>query len=369
MVGQDHAQGLDAVAERRFLHGLSCQWEAAAAVLPQRYRRLLRRPFFALHAGGKLWGYWATERYQISISRELVRNHPWDCVCEVLLHEMAHQLADCLATGQPPHGPAFRQACELLGANPRASGTSALLDHRVHHPGDNAADRVIARIRKLLSLAQSPNGFEAEAAMAKAHHLMAKYHVGQIRAAQTTLCESVFAGRPALRIGREGYALAALICDYYFVQGIWVPAFMPDRDRMGRVLEISGSPANLQMAIYAHEFISCYIDTQWKTYAAAHHPGHRCRTDFAVGIIEGFRIKMEQKAAAALNPADLALVRQKDAHVSAHLNCRHPRRRLIRSGRRNWDPEAIAAGQAAGHRLVIHRPVSHSGASTALLPQ
>jgi len=339
------------------------------AVLPWRYRRLLTCPLFGLHDGRRLWGYWSAGRGLISLSRQLVTNHPWDAVCEVLVHEIAHQLSDCLAPGDLPHGPAFHKACGLLGANPRASGTFALLDQRIRQPSCSPADSVLAKIRKLLSLAQSPNDFEAHAAMAKAHHLMAKYQVKRICQADPTPCESIFAGKPALRIGREGYALARLICDFYFVQGIWVPAYMADRDRMGKVLEISGRPDNLQMAAYAHDFVSRYIAGQWAAYTTAHPARGRRRTDFAVGIIEGFRTKIAQNVAATLNPADLALVKTKDQSVTDHLRRRHPRLRLIRSGRRTWDPEVLAAGQDAGRRLVIHRPVSYSGASTALLPE
>lgn len=369
MTGRDQAERHGAERERLLLHGLACQWEVAAAVLPRRYRLLLTRPFFALHDGRRLWGYWSRDRRQISLNRDLLLNHPWDAVCEVLVHELAHQLADCLAPLDPPHGPAFLKACALLGANPRASGTLALLDQRVRRSCDGTEDRIVLRIRKLLALAQSPNGFEAEAAMAKAHHLMATYHVDRLRSAPSDTCESIFVGRPCLRVKREDYALAGLICDFYFVQGIWVPAFVSDKGRMGKVLEVSGRPANLQLAAHAHDFVSRYIERQWVQFAAVNRHGGGCRTDFAVGIIEGFAAKMQEKAAAALHPSDLALTRVKDAAVSDHVRRRHPRLRLIRSGRRHWNHEAMAAGQAAGRRLVIHQPVSHCGVSPALLPE
>ncbi len=58
------------------------------------------------------------------LSRNVVLNHSWDAVREILLHEMAHQFAEQVlgASNEPPHGPKFKRACYLLRANPSASG-------------------------------------------------------------------------------------------------------------------------------------------------------------------------------------------------------------------------------------------------------
>jgi hypothetical protein len=362
--------GIDAVRDRQILHGLALQWDAAVGILPARYRRLLTKPTFGLHDQHKRWGFWSAGRGQICLSRELVYHHRWDAVCEVLRHEVAHQLADKLGAnpGEAPHGETFHQACRLLGANPRASGSFPLLDQRLIQNSSDTDANAVTRVQKLLSLAQSPNAWEAHAAMAKAHHLMAKYHIERLKSQRLTNYESICIGQPALRIRRESYALASLICDFYFVLGVWVPAYAPEKSRLGTVLEISGSTDHLQMAAYAHDFVSRYIDRQWDAYAVTNHLKKRRRTDFAIGIIQGFRAKMQATGAAAISASDRALVRQNDPQLQAYQQYRHPRLRLVRSGPRCYDASVMAAGEASGRRLVIHKPITAAAVSGGLLP-
>ncbi len=113
----------------------------------------------------------------------------------------------------------------------------------------------MTRIKKLLALAESSNAHEAEAAMMKAHELIAKYNIDLINTNERREFMSIFLGKPALRHWREDYHLAGLIQDFYFVQGIWVPAYVVDKEKMGRVLELSGTARNLKIAEYVLEFV------------------------------------------------------------------------------------------------------------------
>ena len=165
--------------ERRILHGLVCEWENALETLNPPDKEKLRKPFFSLGNMKGKWGYWSGEKNEICLSRELVLDHPWDTVCEILLHEMAHQYAEQVLGGhdEPPHGPKFNQACHLLRANPRASGNYKPLDERILKYSPSSGDKIIVRVKKLMALAQSQNRHEAELAMAKAHEFIEKYNI------------------------------------------------------------------------------------------------------------------------------------------------------------------------------------------------
>ncbi len=65
------------------------------------------------------------------------------------------------------------------------------------------------------------------------------------------------------------------------------------KGKMGRVLEISGVVQNLKIAEYVHDFIGQFIDAQWRKYNQGKRLNRYRKTDFAVGIIEGFRDKLE----------------------------------------------------------------------------
>lgn len=350
--------------ERRILHGLSCEWETALWVLDDRERRRMRPPLFSLRDYRKTWGAWSGERREISLSRDLVLHHSWDAVVEVLLHEMAHQFAEeVLGTREEAaHGPAFQRACFLLRANPKASGKYLPLDDRVARDGQGGEDRTVRRARKLLALAESPNRNEAEAAMAKAHELICRHNLQLLERKDRRDFTSIFVGRPALRHGREDYALANLLQDFYFVQGIWVPAYVLEKGKMGRVLEISGTGQNVKLASYVHDFVRGFIDSQWGLYNEGKGLGRRRKTDYGAGIIEGFRSKLASQGKERRKTGlRRALARLQDPLLKEYLAYRYPRTVSEKRYTTGKDEKVTSDGREAGRKLVIHRGITERG--------
>jgi hypothetical protein len=254
--------------EHRILHGIACEWDAVWLGLDPDTRSLIRRPTFAIKEFKNQWGTWSPQKRQITLSRKLVLNYPWDSIRDVLLHEMAHQIAQQLwgASGQQPHGAAFKRACQLIHIDAAASTNYVPLQDRLLRDTSNAHDRRMLRVKKLLALAESKNRFEAEAAMTKAYELIARHNIELNHLEDRRQFLSIFIGSPALRHPREDYHLANLLQDFYFVRGIWVPAYVIEKQKMGRVLEISGTAQNLKIADYVYGFIARFIDAQWQKY-------------------------------------------------------------------------------------------------------
>ncbi len=348
--------------ERQVLAGLACEWELAAGELEARYRRRLFRPLFRLAATPGRLGQWDAAKREICLNRQLALDHPWDDIRDVLRHEMAHQLAETLlaADGQPPHGPAFQQACLMLRADPAAAASRRPLHARLAEADLSREDPRHGRIRKLLALAQSRNANEAEAAMRKAHELMARLHISTLIRDPRRTFVSIFLGRPALRHFKEAYYLANLIQDFYFVQGIWVPAFVVARGKMGRVLEVSGTPANVAQAGYVFAFVNRYIDRCWGEMCARRRLTRYQKSDFAVGIIQGFRQKLERKPLPAVPAGERALIHQSDPLLSVYLRQRYPRTSHIHRGGGQPDPNIYRRGRQCGEQMVIHRGISDS---------
>jgi hypothetical protein len=352
--------------ERRIVYGLSCEWEAALWILDPPYRKCMRRPLFCLgDFNGKL-GTWTAEKREITISRNLVLNHPWDSVREVLLHEMAHQFREEVLgiRNEPPHGPNFLRACALLRANPKASSSYPTLDERVlRDPSDNR-DRLMTKIRKLMALAESCNRHEAEAAMAKAHELIARYNMELVSRRDSGgpddngFC-SIFLGRPALRHTVDNYHIAHLLQDFYFVKGIWVSAFVIEKLKMGRVLEISGSPENIRIAAYVHDCINRYIRFQWLEYSNGRRYSTRQRNDFAIGIMAGFRSKLENSVQAVeTRTGTTALIELQDPLLERYIRIRYPHLVGFRRGAQSMDRQVRRDGERVGRKLVIARGIT-----------
>jgi len=344
--------------ERMILHGLFCEWEKAMWMVKPSDRKKMIPPLFGLGDFQDRWGSWSGAKREITLSRRLVLEHSWDAVCEVLLHEIAHQFADEVqgANGEFPHGPRFQEACHLLRANPKASGSYPPLDQRIREDAANPEDKILSRIRKLMALAESPDLHEAEAAMAKAHALMAKYNYHLLEERKERQFVTLALGRPALRHPAEAYALAHLLQEFYFVRGIWVSAYVLGKGKMGRVLEISGTLANVQVAGYAFDFVSRFIESKWSEYNSGRNLGRSRQTDFALGIIDGFRAKL--KSGDREKEGALALIRVEDPHLQEYLRYKYPRTAAVHGGPIRQDPRVLRDGRDIGRNLVIAKGVA-----------
>jgi hypothetical protein len=306
------------------------------------------------------WGYWNGRTRQIVLSRNLVRKYPWDSVREILLHEMAHQVADEVfgADHRAPHGDRFQHACALLQANPAASGNCLPLEERIRLGTVSRRDAMMDRIDKLMSLAQSSHRHEAEAAMLKAHELIAKYHLRHVESGASRHFVSAFVGEPALRHHQDEYEMANLLQDCYFVQGIWVRAFVVSKGKPGRVLEISGTPKNVSLARHAHAVLTRTIKSEWATYRTTRRVPARARLDFALGIIGGFKQKIDRQVRRfATHPRTRALMRVRDVELETYFRLRYPRTRSFSRNSRQRCAGAETAGREIGRRLTISKAV------------
>lgn len=359
---------IQAKLERRILHGLLCEWETARWVLSSAHRKMLTKPLFSLKKMQNL-GYWSRPKREICLNRQFVFNHPWDAVREVLLHEMAHQFADQVlgAHNETPHGIKFREACRLLRANPKASGNYRPLWEQIEHDPPAAEDKIMLRIKKLMALAESRNRHEAEAAMAKAHELISKYNVELLSHNEKRKFISVFVGRPALRHPREDYHLAALILDFYFVKGIWVPAYVLEKGKMGRVLEITGTSHNIKIGSYIHDFIRHFINSQWHDYNQDKGLNRYRKTDFAVGIIEGFRSKLESQKIKNIKSKS-ALMKIEDPLLKQYIDYKYPHTTSFARKVSSQDDNILEDGMKVGKKLVISKGITAKKKSKRLLP-
>jgi hypothetical protein len=312
-------------------------------------------------------GQWDPEKREIALGREFVLNHPWQAVREVLHHEMAHQVAQEVLGGQveTAHGEKFREACRLLRIPPDATGTYGRIEG-VLNPG--ASDGLLLKIKKLFALAESPNPHEAEAAMVKAHQLIARHNIDLLALEEERRFVSCLVGPAALRHTRDRYALANLIQDFYFVQGVWVPVYVLAKGKMGRVLEVSGAPENIEMASYVHDYIGHYIDARWRKYDGGNGNGRRRKVDFALGVLDGFRKKLTPPEDGRTDGVEeRAVVSLNDPQLGRYLKHRYPHIRSFRRQGAGVDPGAMEAGIAAGESLVIAKGIREAGKQGRLL--
>jgi hypothetical protein len=350
--------------DRQILRGLAAEWENALWQLPEPLRQTVKRPLFAIREMPNRLGCWNREKREIILSRQIVSSHRWDDVKEVLLHEMAHQVAHegLKVTWEPDHGNCFQQACRFLRANPAASGTYQSLHARIHRGEPlNDRDRIVIRIHKLMALAESSNPNEAQAAMLKAHELISRHNVDLIARGLDRNYHSIFLGEPRLRHFREAYHLAHLLQDFYFVQGMWIQAWVLKKEKMGRVLEISGTRKNVQIADYIHAAVCRYIDEAWADYCGDSRLSRYRKTDFSIGIIEGFKATLQRASATRLRDGGTHLpVHIENRALTRYLTQRYPHVRSFSRRGSGHDPRVLSEGTKRGRKLIIAKAISRS---------
>jgi predicted SprT family Zn-dependent metalloprotease len=370
-IKKDEPIAIKAALERRMLHGLALEWDIALWHLEAAIRERVLKPRFSLRDMGRRLGTWSLNRKEISLNRQLVMNHPWAAVREVLHHEMAHQIADEVFGGQDEtaHGPLFKEACRSLRIDSVATATYAALDDLPHAGQDCCEDRVLVRIRKLLALAKSQNAHEAEAAMLKAHELITKYHVDLLLLETKRSYASRLVSTPELRHTREKYQLSSLLQEFYFVQGIWVPVFVVEKGKMGRALEISGTAEDVDLAAYVYDFVIGFINSQWQIYSRGSSPRSQRKIDFAVGVLAGFRGKLDsQKKRLIRTEATYALIEREDPHLVAYMAYKHPRTTRVHHKPIMQDSKTLSDGIEIGRKLVVFRGITEKKHGTQRLP-
>jgi hypothetical protein len=332
----------------------------------------LRMPAFALSdAEGRL-GRWSGRDRTLELRRTLLVEHGWGVLVEVLKHEMAHQFVDEVlgVRDEPDHGPVFRSVCDERAIDARAAGAPAA------PAADRRHDHVLERIAKLLALAGSPNEHEAQAAMSAAQRLMLKHNIdslldGKSPPSGTSRRRVSYGfkhlGVPSGRIEESERLLAGILGDHFFVQVIWVPVWRPLEGKRGSILEVCGSPDNLELADYVHAFVTRTATRLWQEYRRDH--GTRGRSDrrrFLSGVMSGFRDRLERDR--KKNGAE-GLVWKGDGDLNVYFRRRHPHIRYTRHAAHTGS-EAYARGRAAGRELVLHRGIRSgpSGDAPRLLP-
>ncbi len=315
------------------------------------FKRALHPASIELSDAGARLGRWVPEVRAIEIARVLVLEQSWPVVVEVLKHEMAHQYVHEVLgkADEAAHGPAFREVCARMGIDAAATGIPA-----AGAVGGDREARLLERIARLLALAGSPNVNEAQAAMAAAQRLMLKYNLEVAADASPRGYAYRHLGRPTGRVSEHERLVAAILAEHFFVEVIWVPVYRPLEGKRGSVLEVCGSTANLEMAVYVHAFLGHAAEELW----AAHKRerglrSNRDRRTYLAGVMMGF---LEKLRAQRTEHKTEGLVWLKDADLAGYYRRRHPHIQHTRyAGSRRT--EAHAHGRAAGRRLVIHRPV------------
>jgi predicted SprT family Zn-dependent metalloprotease len=324
------------------------------------FRFALRPPALELVGGTERLGRWVPAARTLELSRELLLNHGWGVLEEVLKHEMAHQYVDEVlgVHDETAHGPAFRQVCAERGIDARAAGAPQI--------EEASQNPVLDRIAKLLALAESPNENEAQAAMSAAQRLMLKHNIeAAVSGSRASYCFRHL-GKPTGRVSEHERRLASILDEFFFVQVIWVPVWRVTEGKRGSVLEVCGTRENVELAAYVYDFLMYTSDALYRADRKLRGDrSHRARRKFLAGVMSGFHQRLESERQRSESQG---LVWVGDPELRGYYRKRHPHVRWTRHAVSSGG-EAYSRGQTAGRNIVLHRGVkATAGAVVRQLP-
>jgi hypothetical protein len=350
----DAGAALSAELERLALRALAEDYDDLNYSL---FGSRLRRPQLQLSDSVSRLGLWDPKPRVLWIATQLVTGQPWGSVREVLKHEMAHQFVNevLLSSDESAHGPLFQKVCEERGIDGRASGQPTSAPEDTH---------VVEKIARLLSLSQSANEHEAQAAMAAAQRLMLKHNIEVSASAAPRQFIFRHLGEATSRVDESQRVLGSILGEFFFVEILWVSVFQPEAGRRGTVLEVCGTPSNVDLAEYVHAFLRQSSQSLWEQHRRENGiRGNADRRRYIAGVMTGFY----EKLTAQREPArELGLVWVGDEQLRGYFRKRYPRTRRV-SYASSANSSAHREGRRAGEKLVLHKGVTATETRSRLL--
>lgn len=318
-------------------------------------RFVLNKYLYPIHVvvfEGKEWGHFNAPYFQIGLNRKLIYLAKDSVVRDILKHELAHYLTHILYKDVKPHGTEFHSVCERFGFPKEvAEATLNLEEGNLSKEGDLHSERVLEKVKKLLSLAQSSNAHEAELATIKANDLLLRHNLDYAKSSD----EPIYLDRLLLR-KRKDTKLSAIysILKHFIVK----PVISQGKDSC--CLEVSGSLTNVKLAGYVANFLDKELDYLWEETKKTHDlKGIQAKNSFFYGVAEGFDQKMKL-AKMNYSEADrkaLVVVEQK---LDFDTQMIYKRLSQSRSGHQT-DSAARDLGHSKGMNLTIRNAVEGKG--------
>lgn len=230
-------------------------------------------------------------------------------------------------------------------------------------------EKVLNRIRKLLSLAQSTNEHEALLAMSRVREIYARHNMEQMphRSKDEFVHWVVSTGKR--RFEAWELKILSILIAFFFVRVLTLEQFEALTGEKKQAFELIGTRENVLMAEYVYHFLCQQLD-----FLLSQNPQIRGRklsrlekNSYRLGILDGFAKKLaaglKPPPQAEPDPKALMVVRalsqfQRDPLLTDYLSEIYPHLGQRAPLSSTVDPKAFEAGHEAGSRLTLHKPLN-----------
>ncbi|MBL6988476.1 MAG: DUF2786 domain-containing protein [Bacteriovoracaceae bacterium] len=307
----------------------------------------------------KQLGYFDHTTCVIGINRCLMYKAKVAVIKNILRHELAHYFTYINYQGYSdllPHGKEFRQVCTQNGLG--VDVACAVADIKKENDlleGDLKSEKVIEKIKKLLTLASSENQNEAQLATLKANQLMLQHNLDTMSLSHCDEHDIEYFVKLILKCKRYTPKISAItqILSEFFV--------FPVKTSQG--VEVTGTRANIDNAEYIAKFLDYELSKIWKTVKSK-NPALK-QKPFMVALSHSYKQKLKQ-AKRKIPCADQNALVAIDKNISwAAQGLYGGLYNSYTSSYQHCHKSALQ-GQKAGENLCINRAVSSSETVTLL---
>jgi len=335
------------------------------------YGLSLEPPVFVLTESQTQLGSWQPEKREIRMSSCLIRTYSWDITLEVLKHEIAHQICtELFHEFNGGHGPSFQKACDILGVPGCFRLSCGDLPHGLkENRQENNVHRILEKIRKLLSLAESSNEHEAKLAMETAGRLLKKYNIEMLGDENPENYVYSIINRKKKRIDAYQSRIVKILTQFFYVKAIYSSIYDPIEHEKYRTIEIFGKNENVEIAKYCYHFLERKLLFLWKERKLQCSGNKRiARKSFSIGVLQGFHdTLLDQERASGKGYGksrtsqltDCELIVAGDKELDRFIHARYPRlQKRSRTGGKIYS-DFYDRGVQEGRRLIFNKGIKN----------
>jgi len=229
-------------------------------------------------------------------------------------------------------------------------------------------DKILDKIRKLLSLADSDNENEAKLAMERANELLLRHNLSlsDVNTSTNTVTEGFADEEERFFAQVEDKFVLTIISKFFFVKPIQVRRYDSINSAGQRVykvrLQFIGEPLNIEVARFTYWYLVVSFKRLWLSYKAENSASEKHRQAYYLGLMNGIVEKLTKQRQAV--QTETGLVWTGDRQIEEYLSGT-----ALKKSKSNakiaYNGHAEESGRQAGKDLEILKGIKAKHESTA----
>src|SRR5262249_39048746 len=116
------------------------------------------------------------------------------------------------------------------------------------------------------------------------------------------------------RIARHHFLIASILNEHFFVRVVHASLYSAEEMCEHKTIELLGSRENVLMAEYVYHFLLNQIHSHWEKFSEK-KKGRQAKNSYYLGVLIGFRDKLEKEDSSGKEKKGVALVVAEDKEL------------------------------------------------------